>query len=101
MRDRRQSGKQWHIGWSDTYYAFLRESPQDEDKLLIIYNNAPKTVALTTPSKTRLSKLRTSYRQCLGTRPRSLRPATCTLYCRLRHSPSSACVSEITPDGSR
>jgi len=31
------------------YYAFLRESPQDEDKLLIVYNNAPKTIELTIP----------------------------------------------------
>jgi glycosidase len=46
-----RTGKQWHIGWGDTYYAFLRESPQnqDEDKLLIVYNNAPKTIELTIP----------------------------------------------------
>jgi len=44
-----RTGKQWHIGWGDTYYAFLRESPQDEDKLLIVYNNAPKTTELTIP----------------------------------------------------
>ena len=44
-----RTGKQWHIGWDDTYYAFLRESPQDEDKLLIVYNNAPKTIELTIP----------------------------------------------------
>ena len=31
-------GKQWHIGWDETYYAFLRELP--EEKLLVIYNNA-------------------------------------------------------------
>jgi neopullulanase len=44
-----RTGKQWHIGWDDTYYAFLRESPQDEDKLLIVYNNAPKPIELTIP----------------------------------------------------
>jgi len=44
-----RTGKQWHIGWDDTYYAFLRESPQDDDKLLVVYNNAPKTVALNIP----------------------------------------------------
>ncbi|MGB9203866.1 MAG: alpha-amylase family glycosyl hydrolase, partial [Terriglobales bacterium] len=44
-----RTGKQWHIGWGDTYYAFLRESPQEEDKLLIVYNNAPKTTELTIP----------------------------------------------------
>jgi glycosidase len=42
-----RTGKQWHIGWDATYYAFLRESP--EEKLLVIYNNAPKTVALNIP----------------------------------------------------
>jgi glycosidase len=44
-----RTGKQVHIGWDDTYYAFLRESPQDEDKLLVVYNNAPKTAALNIP----------------------------------------------------
>jgi glycosidase len=42
-----RTGKQWHIGWGDTYYAFLRELP--EEKLLVVYNNAPKTVALSIP----------------------------------------------------
>jgi glycosidase len=42
-----RTGKQWHIGWNDTYYAFLRESP--EEKLLVIYNNAPKTADLNIP----------------------------------------------------
>jgi glycosidase len=42
-----RTGKQWHIGWDDTYYAFLRELP--EEKLLVVYNNAPKTVALDIP----------------------------------------------------
>ena len=44
-----RTGKQWHIGWDETYYAFLRESPQDEDKLLIVYNNAPKALELNIP----------------------------------------------------
>jgi glycosidase len=42
-----RTGKQWHIGWDDTYYAFLRALP--EEKLLIVYNNAPKTVELNIP----------------------------------------------------
>ena len=42
-----RTGKQWHIGWDDTYYAFLRDLP--EDKLLVVYNNAPKTVELYIP----------------------------------------------------
>lgn len=33
-----RTGKQWHIGWDDTYYAFLRDLP--EEKLLVVYNNA-------------------------------------------------------------
>ena len=42
-----RTGKQWHIGWDDAYYAFLRELP--EEKLLIVYNNAPKTRELNIP----------------------------------------------------
>jgi glycosidase len=42
-----RTGKQWHIGWDDTYYAFLRALP--EEKLLVVYNNAPKTVELNIP----------------------------------------------------
>ena len=44
-----RTGKQWHIGWDDNYYAFLRESPQDGDKLLVVYNNAPKKLELNIP----------------------------------------------------
>jgi glycosidase len=33
-----RTGRQWHIGWDDSYYAFLRELPQE--KLLVVYNNA-------------------------------------------------------------
>jgi glycosidase len=42
-----RTGKQWHIGWDDNYYAFLRELP--EEKLLVVYNNAPKTLELNIP----------------------------------------------------
>jgi neopullulanase len=42
-----RTGKQWHIGWDDNYYAFLRES--QEEKLLVIYNNAAKTLELNIP----------------------------------------------------
>lgn len=42
-----RTGKQWHIGWDETYYAFLRESP--EEKLLVIYNNAPASRDLKIP----------------------------------------------------
>ena len=33
-----RTGKLWHIGWDDSYYAFLRESP--EERLMVVYNNA-------------------------------------------------------------
>lgn len=36
-----RTGKHWHIGWDDNYYAFLRELP--EEKLLVVYSNAPNT----------------------------------------------------------
>lgn len=42
-----RTGKQWHIGWDDSYYAFLRELP--EEKLLVVYNNATKTRDLSIP----------------------------------------------------
>jgi neopullulanase len=42
-----RTGKQWHIGWDNNYYAFVRETP--EEKLMVIYNNAPKTVELYIP----------------------------------------------------
>ncbi|MGD0790529.1 MAG: alpha-glucosidase C-terminal domain-containing protein [Terriglobales bacterium] len=35
------------MGWDDNYYAFLRELP--EEKLLVVYNNAPKTLELNIP----------------------------------------------------
>jgi glycosidase len=42
-----RTGKHWHIGWDDNYYAFLRESA--EEKLLVIYNNAAATRELNIP----------------------------------------------------
>ena len=42
-----RTGKQWHIGWDDTYYAFVRELP--EEKLLVVYNNATSTRDLDIP----------------------------------------------------
>jgi glycosidase len=42
-----RSGKQWHIGYDDDYYAFLRDLP--EEKLLVVFNNAGKTVTLKLP----------------------------------------------------
>lgn len=42
-----RTGKQWHVGWDETYYAFVRELP--EEKLLVVYNNAASTRDLTIP----------------------------------------------------
>jgi len=42
-----RTGKQWHIGWDGTYYAFVRELP--EEKVLVIYNNATQPRALEIP----------------------------------------------------
>jgi neopullulanase len=42
-----RSGKQWHIAWDDSYYAFLREVP--EEKLLVVYNNASAPRDLSIP----------------------------------------------------
>jgi len=42
-----RTGKQWHIGWDDSYYAFLRELP--EEKLLVVYNNSSSSRTLKIP----------------------------------------------------
>ena len=42
-----RTGKQVHIGWDESYYAFLRELP--EEKLLVVYNNAASTRELKIP----------------------------------------------------
>jgi glycosidase len=42
-----RTGKQWHIGWDENYYAFLRELP--EEKLLVVYNNSANTRELDIP----------------------------------------------------
>jgi glycosidase len=42
-----RTGKHVHIGWDGTYYAFVRESP--EEKLLVVYNNAASPRALEIP----------------------------------------------------
>jgi neopullulanase len=42
-----RTGKQWHIGWDDSYYAFLRELP--EERLFVVYNNAAKARVLEIP----------------------------------------------------
>ena len=42
-----RTGKQWHIGWDESYYAFLRELPQE--KLLVVYNNSNSSRELKIP----------------------------------------------------
>jgi neopullulanase len=42
-----RTGKQWHIGWDESYYAFLRELP--EEKLLVVYNNSSASRELKIP----------------------------------------------------
>ena len=42
-----RTGKHWHIGWDENYYAFLRELP--EEKLLVVYNNASSARDLRIP----------------------------------------------------
>lgn len=41
-------GKQWHIGWDETYYAFVREVP--EEKLFVVYNNSSSMRELKIPT---------------------------------------------------
>lgn len=41
------TGKQLHIGWDDSYYAFVREVP--EEKLLVVFNNSFTSRQLTIP----------------------------------------------------
>jgi len=33
-----RDGAQWHIGWDESYYAFVRQSA--EEKLLVVFNNS-------------------------------------------------------------
>lgn len=42
-----RTGKQSHIGWDDSYYAFVRELP--DEKLLVVYNNAESVRDLNIP----------------------------------------------------
>jgi glycosidase len=40
-----RNGQQWHIAWDETFYAFVRENP--EDRVLVVLNNlrAPRTLS--------------------------------------------------------
>jgi glycosidase len=41
-----RGGRQWHIGWDENYYAFLREG--SGERLLVVFNNAdtPRTFSV-------------------------------------------------------
>ena len=42
-----RQGRQWHVGWDDTYYAFVRETA--EEKLFVVFNNSPTARDITIP----------------------------------------------------
>jgi neopullulanase len=42
-----RTGKQWHIGWDDSYYAFIRDLP--EERIFVVYNNGAKPRDLEIP----------------------------------------------------
>lgn len=42
-----RTGRQQHIAWDDSYYAFVRDSP--DEKLLVVYNNSGKPRPLEIP----------------------------------------------------
>jgi neopullulanase len=65
-----RTGKQWHIGWDDNYYAFLRESP--EEKLLVVYNNAARTLTLNIPLDNTLLETAQQLQPVFGKTPAKL-----------------------------
>jgi len=42
-----RQGQQWNIGWDETYFAYLRSTPNE--KMLIVFNNATNTRDLKIP----------------------------------------------------
>jgi neopullulanase len=40
-----RQGRQWHVSWDDSYYAFVRETA--EEKLLVVFNNSQTTRDIT------------------------------------------------------
>ena len=88
-----RTGKHWHIGWDDNYYAFLRESP--EEKRWSSTTTPRRRSTSTSPLRIRRLKLRTSCRRCLEISPRKLRAAKCASHCRPRRLPFSACINKV------
>jgi glycosidase len=64
-----RTGKQWHIGWDEDYYAFVRES--SEEKLLVVYKQCFQPGRTQHPRRKYFClKPRISCRQYLETLPR-------------------------------
>ncbi len=40
-----RQGHQWHVGWDDSYYAFVRETA--EEKLIVVFNTSEKERQIT------------------------------------------------------
>ena len=40
-----RQGRQWHVAWDDSYYAFVRETA--EEKLFVVFNSSQKTRDIT------------------------------------------------------
>ena len=44
-----RQGRQWHVGWDDSYYAFVRETA--EEKLFVVFNNSQTARDITIPTE--------------------------------------------------
>jgi glycosidase len=44
-----REGRQWHVSWDDSYYAFVRET--EEERLLVVFNNSSTASEITLPTK--------------------------------------------------
>ena len=44
-----RQGRQWHVGWDDTYYAFVRETA--EEKLFVVFNTSPTARGIAIPTE--------------------------------------------------
>ena len=44
-----RQGRQWHVAWDDSYYAFVRETA--EEKLFVVFNNSETVREITIPTE--------------------------------------------------
>ncbi len=44
-----RQGRQWHVAWDDSYYAFVRETA--EEKLFVVFNNSQTARDITLPTE--------------------------------------------------